>query len=76
MSAHIQLSAAKGSTSSGKDLTGSESKVSSTEASEDCGLQEVGSDTSDDHNIPLAKLAFNIWSDSDSDVPLTVLRQT
>ena len=74
MSAHIQLSAAKGSVSTGKDTTGSESKVSSSEASEDCDLQEVGSDTSDDDNIPLVKLVSNSWSDSDSDVPLSVLR--
>ena len=33
---------------------------------------EVGSDTSEDDNIPLAKLAFNSWSDSDGDVPFSV----
>ena len=43
--AHIQLSAATDSVSTGKDTSGSESSVSSSEASEDCVLQEVGSDT-------------------------------
>ena len=42
--------------------------------SEDCVLQEVGSDTSDEDNIPLSKLATNNLSDSDSDVPLSILR--
>ena len=37
-------------------------------------LQEVGSDTCNDDNIPLAKVASNSWSDSDSDVSLSVLR--
>ena len=75
VSIHIQLSAAIGSVSTGKDTSGSESRVSSSEASEDCDLQEVGSDTSSDDNTPLAKLVSNSWSDSDSDVPLSVLRQ-
>ena len=75
MSIHIQLSAAIGSVSTGKDTSGSESRVSSSEASEDCVLQEVGSDTSSDDDTPLAKLVSNSWSDSDSDVPLSVLRQ-
>ena len=43
-------------------------------ASEDCVLQETGNDSSDDDNIPLAKQAFSSWSDSDSDVSLSVLR--
>lgn len=46
-----------------------ESIVSSSEASEDCVLQEGGSDTSYDDNIPLAKLVYNSWSDSDSGGP-------
>ena len=50
MSAHLQLSAAIDSVSTGKDRSGSESSVSSSEASEDCVLQEFGSDTSDDDN--------------------------
>ena len=76
VSAHISLSAAMGSLSTGKDTSGSESSVSSSKAREDWVLQEVGSDTSDDDNIHLAKLASNNWSDSDGDVPLSVLRQT
>ena len=77
VSTHIQLSAAIGSVSTGKDTSGFESRVSSSEASEDCVLQESGSDTSYDDNIPLAKLVSSSWSDTDSDVrrvPLRVLR--
>ena len=44
MSAHIELSAAMGSVS--------ESIVSSSEAIEDCGLQEVGNDTTYDEISP------------------------
>ena len=45
--------------------------------SEDCLLQEVGSDSSDEVNIPLAKLAsIKSSSDSDSNVPLSKLRNT
>ena len=76
MSAHLQLSAAIDSVSTGKDTSGSESSVSSSEASEDCVLQEFGSDTSDDDNTPLAKVASKSWSDSDSDVSLSVLCST
>ena len=56
MPAHIQLSAAICSVSTGKDTSGPESSVSSSEASEDCVLQRVGSDTSDNDNnyFPLA----------------------
>lgn len=43
--------------------------------SEDCFLQVVGSDSSDEDNITLAKLASNNWSDSDCDVPLSKLCQ-
>ena len=74
VSPHIQLSAAIDSVSTGKDTSGSESSVSSSEAREDCVLQEAGSDTSDDDSIPLEKLASNSWCDSDSDVLLSVLR--
>ena len=35
----------------------------------------LNSDTSDEDNIPLSKLATNNLSDSDSDVPLSILRQ-
>ena len=42
------------------DTSGSESGVSSSEASEDCVPQEVESDTFDNDNIPLAKIASNI----------------
>ena len=64
-----------------KDTSGSEWNTSSSEgseeseASEECVLQEVGSDTSDDDNIHLTKLAADIWSDRDRDVPLSVLRK-
>ena len=61
VSAHIQLSAAIDSVSTGKDTSGSKSRVSSSEANEDRVLQEAGSDTSDDDNIPLAKLASSSW---------------
>lgn len=70
------------SVATGEDRSCSESSVSSlepseqSEASEGCVLQEVGCDTSTGGNIPLAKLASNSWSDSDSDVPLSILRQT
>ena len=74
MSAHIQLSAATDSVFIGKDTSGSESSVSSSEASKDCVLQEAGSDIADDDNITLAKLASSSWSDSDSDVSLSALR--
>ena len=68
MSAHIQLSAATDSVSTGKDTSSSESSISSSEANKDCVLQEAGSDISDDDNIPPAKLASSSWGDSDSDV--------
>ena len=43
----------------------------------DCVLQEVGSDRSDEDDMPLAKLASRIsWSDSDSDAPLSKLHNT
>ena len=54
MSAHIQLSPAIDNVSTGKDTSGSKSSVSSLEASEDCVLQGVGTDTSDGDNISLA----------------------
>ena len=73
MSTHTQLSPAIGIVSTGKGKSGSGSSVSSSEASEDCVLQEVGSDTFDDDNIPLVKLASNSWSYSDSDVSLSIL---
>ena len=53
-----------------KNTSGSESSVSSSEASKDCVLQEARSKTSDDDNIPLEKLASSSWSDSDSEVSL------
>ena len=74
MPARIRLSAAMDSVSTDKGRSGSESSVSSSEASEDCVLQEAGSDTSDNDSIPLAKLASSSWSDSDSDVSFSVLR--
>ena len=40
--------------------------------SEDCVLHKAGSDTSNDDNIPLEKLASSSWSYSDSDVSLSV----
>ena len=55
---------------SGKETSGSESSVSSKRRP--CVLQETGNDSSDDDNIPLAKQAFSSWSDSDSDVSLSV----
>ena len=79
VSAHIKLSALA-SVSTAKDSNCSTSETSddleSTKdsESEDCVLQEVGSDTSDEDNIPLSKLATNNLSDSDSDVPLSILR--
>ena len=73
VSANIQLSGAIDSVSTGKDTSGSKSSASSSGASEDCVLQEVGSDTSDDDNISLPKLASSSCSDSDSDVSLSVL---
>ena len=69
MSAHIHLSAATESVSTGKDTSGSESSVSGSEANEDCVLQEAGSDISDDDNTPLAKLvSSSSRSDNDSSV--------
>ena len=62
VSAHIQLSAAMVFTC--KDKSGSESSVSSSEATEeseaceDCVLLAVGSGTSDDDNIPPCKTGF------------------
>ena len=42
------------------------------ETSKDCVLQEIGSDSSDEDDIPLAKLAsIKSSSDSDSNVPFT-----
>lgn len=79
VSAHIKLSALA-SVSTAKDSNCSTSETSddleSTKdsESEDCVLQEVGSDTSHEDNIPLSKLATNNLSDSDSDVPLSILR--
>ena len=58
VSAHIQLAEATGSISTGKDTSGSELSVSSSEGSEEseareyCVLQEVWSDTYDNDNIP------------------------
>ena len=72
VSAHIQLSAGIDSVSTGKDTSTPESSASSSEAN--CVLQEVGSDTTDDENIPLAKVASNSWSDSDNDVTLSIFR--
>ena len=56
MLAGIRLSAGTDCVSTGKGTSGSESSVSSSEASEDCVLQEAESDTSDDDNILRAKL--------------------
>ena len=83
MSAHIQLPAALGSLSTINDTTDCQSNATSSETSEgqdassesdDCVLHDVGSDTSEEDNIPLAHLYnCNSWSDSDSDVPLSKL---
>lgn len=82
VSAHIKLSAL-GSVSTDKDSNCSGTSETSDDVehatenseSDDFVLQEVGSDTSDEDNIPLSKLATNNLSDSDSDVPLSILRQ-
>ena len=77
MSAHIQLSATLGNVSTIKDTTDCQSNATSSETNEDldtsensesddCVLQEVGSqDTSDEDNIPLEKRTSNSWSNSD-----------
>ena len=48
----FSLSAAIGSVSTGKDTSGTESSVRSSEVNEDCVLQEDGSDTSYHDNTP------------------------
>ena len=85
VSAHIQLSAALGSVSTIKDTstTDCQSNATSSETSQEqdassesdhCVLHEVGTDTSEEGNIPLAHLhTCNSSSDSDSDVPLSKL---
>ena len=83
VSAHIQVSAALGTVSTINDTSDPKSSVTSSapsddsQTSEDCVLQEVGSDSTDEDDIPLAKLAsINSSSDSDSNVPLSKLRNT